>query len=317
MEDIVETEAFLKLSRTRLSTLLESDELGIDEFSLWLAVLKWGRAECKRQDRKSDSGEDLKAALGDVVNFIRFPTLTLEEIAAHVAPSNLLGQDALLDLFKFVSITDEKERSATSLPFSARARGGGLLVKESKILERKHKKDLLKLFGVGSGPGTTPGAKKQKLELLWRGSRDGFNASAFHTRCDGKGPTLTVIRAQNQVNIFGGFTADAWSGSGAYGQGKAWLFSLVNKFGKCIKVEAASSSNNMYNNSSYGPTFGAGHDMHVIGNMKSNSNYCNPSSYRNIPVGYDMVTIDNTLFAGSYNFTVEEIEVYKVTDYKY
>lgn len=111
------------------------------------AVLKWGKAECKRQEKKSDSGDDLKSALGDVVNLIRFPIMSLEEIAAHVAPrfacchlcavwpcmliivfacSNMLGQDALLELFKYVSITDEKERAATTLPFSAKPRGGAL-----------------------------------------------------------------------------------------------------------------------------------------------------------------------------------------------
>lgn len=31
------------------------------------------------------------------------------------------------------------------------------------------------------------------LKLLWRASRDGFDASEFHARCDGKGATLTVI----------------------------------------------------------------------------------------------------------------------------
>lgn len=76
------------------------------------------------------------------------------------------------------------------------------MTRESKILVRKHKKDLLKYFGVGTGqlasvrishclwtlpgcsfvdllvagPGTTPGAKKPKFTLLYRGSRDGFTA---------------------------------------------------------------------------------------------------------------------------------------------
>jgi len=317
MEEIAETDAFLKLSKSRLVTLLEDDELGIDEFQLWQAILKWGKAECKRTERKSDSGDDLKTVLGDLVNLIRFPTMSLEEIAAHVAPSNLLSQDALLDLFKYVSISDEKERSGVTLPFPAKPRGGGFLVKESKILERKHKKDVLKFFGVGSGPGTVQGQKKPKLELLYRGSRDGFAAANFHQKCDGKGPTWTVIKSQNQVNIFGGYTQDSWSGSGAYGQGRAWLFALTNKYGKPVRLEAGAASNNQYNNSSYGPTFGAGHDLHVNGSMKSMSNYCNPSSFRQISTGWESVTVDNTLLAGAYNFTVEELEVYSVKDYKF
>ena len=46
--------------------------------------------------------------------------------------------------------------------------------------------------------------------LLFRGSRDGFTASAFHSRCDNKGPTVTVVNSDG--NIFGGFTESAWEG---------------------------------------------------------------------------------------------------------
>ena len=48
--------------------------------------------------------------------------------------------------------------------------------------------------------------------LLFRASRDGFTASAFHSRCDNKGPTITVVNSDG--NIFGGFTENAWSGTG-------------------------------------------------------------------------------------------------------
>ena len=44
--------------------------------------------------------------------------------------------------------------------------------------------------------------------LLFRASRDGFTASAFHSRCDNKRPTITVV--ESDANIFGGFTENAW-----------------------------------------------------------------------------------------------------------
>jgi hypothetical protein len=43
------------------------------------------------------------------------------------------------------------------------------------------------------------------MELLWRGSRDGFKARTFHERCDGRENTLTLIRG-TKGNIFRGFT---------------------------------------------------------------------------------------------------------------
>ncbi len=52
-----------------------------------------------------------------------------------------------------------------------------------------------------------------------------------------------------------------------------------------------------------------GHDLHISGDMKSNSNYSNPHSYKTIAPGY-IGTFTNTTLAGSYNFSVEEIEVW-------
>ena len=46
--------------------------------------------------------------------------------------------------------------------------------------------------------------------LLFRASRDGFTASAFHSTCDNKGPTITVVKSG--ASIFGGFTENAWTG---------------------------------------------------------------------------------------------------------
>jgi hypothetical protein len=48
-----------------------------------------------------------------------------------------------------------------------------------------------------------------KFNLLWHGSRDGFGAADFHSRCDGHANTLTLI-CDTDGNIFGGFTPVRW-----------------------------------------------------------------------------------------------------------
>ena len=50
--------------------------------------------------------------------------------------------------------------------------------------------------------------------LLYRASRDGWAASNFHSCCDNKGPTVTVIKSGN--NIFGGYTDQSWTGGRSY-----------------------------------------------------------------------------------------------------
>lgn len=46
--------------------------------------------------------------------------------------------------------------------------------------------------------------KHEGIEILYQGSTDGFQAKIFHEKCDDKGPTLTIILANNR--IFGGYT---------------------------------------------------------------------------------------------------------------
>ena len=50
--------------------------------------------------------------------------------------------------------------------------------------------------------------------LLYRASWNGWAASCFHSCCDGKGPTVTVIKSGNY--IFGGYTEQAWEGRSCF-----------------------------------------------------------------------------------------------------
>lgn len=44
----------------------------------------------------------------------------------------------------------------------------------------------------------------------YRATEHGWDASAFHSRCDSKGPTVTLVRVNKF--IFGGFTDLDWGG---------------------------------------------------------------------------------------------------------
>ena len=50
--------------------------------------------------------------------------------------------------------------------------------------------------------------RQRRLRLLFRASQDGFMAETFHSKCDNKGPTITIV--QSGDNIFGGFTEESW-----------------------------------------------------------------------------------------------------------
>lgn len=92
---------------------------------------------------------------------------------------------------------------------------------QSKILTTPEQLNLLKKW-----------LKKEylNLKLLYRGSRDGFTGSSFHSRCNSKSETITLVKTQNTNKIFGGYFDKAWTTKeGWVVSSKVFLFSLTNK----------------------------------------------------------------------------------------
>ena len=52
-------------------------------------------------------------------------------------------------------------------------------------------------------------SESSKWKRCWRASVDGWAASTFHSGCNNKGPTVTIIRVGGKY-IFGGYTNLSW-----------------------------------------------------------------------------------------------------------
>ena len=73
-----------------------------------------------------------------------------------------------------------------------------------------------------------PRRNESDWKLCWRASRDGWDNSRFHSLCDEKGPTVTIVKVGKY--IFGGYTSLSWRKSA----GKYSSLSLrVKKFLDC------------------------------------------------------------------------------------
>jgi hypothetical protein len=149
----------------------------------------------------------------------------------------------------------------------------------------------------------------QTWNLIYRASRDGFEAANFHAKCDNKPNTLVVIKSTND-NIFGGYTEQKWSGYGFRNGFESFIFSLINLDNRPLKIKW-SQNYAIYCEKNHGPTFGGGYDL-FIGD-KSNTNITSYSglghSYIHPYYAYGSNEA-KTFLAGSFNFQVIEIEVY-------
>ena len=52
-------------------------------------------------------------------------------------------------------------------------------------------------------------SSRSRFVQCWHAQTDGWKASTFHSRCNGKGPTVTIIKVDDY--IFGGYTDVSWS----------------------------------------------------------------------------------------------------------
>lgn len=156
-------------------------------------------------------------------------------------------------------------------------------------------------------------------QLLYRASRDGYEASDFHRKVDGYQNTIVFIKS-TMGHVFGGSTNIAWdSTSGFKKDPEAFLFSLrrndpsFNLRTGPFRSVVTSSEYAIYCSPQTGPTFGGGHDI-----MISNAPHEDKQSYSNfgysyeLPKGLTMGTNQTmTYLAGEHHFKVSEIEVFQ------
>jgi hypothetical protein len=161
-----------------------------------------------------------------------------------------------------------------------------------------------------------------RFDLLYRGSRDGFDARAFHGRCDGRRRTLTVVETARHA-VFGGFAAVAWhsdGGSTADPSGTSFLFAVRGPRGepgdapprgppRVFSLRDSRSDHAIIGRADCGPVFGGGADLFIADN-------CNLEPFSSCAFfGWSYANDTGTegwwYLAGEPAFSVHEIEVFE------
>ena len=197
---------------------------------------------------------------------------------------------------------------------------------DSKILENEnnYKQILIKWLDQPN-----PNLKKDKverIELLYRGSRDGFRAKNFHDKCDKKGETLTIILSTDNF-IFGGYTEINWestSWNGKIGEencsrrdgiGNEFVYTLKNPHN--IQPSKYNMKKYWYNHSiccdiNLGPIFGC-NDIRIEDKCNEKKNRFTFHDFKPGEFCFDDTTgKKRLLFTGNDYFIVKEIEVFHV-----
>jgi len=155
--------------------------------------------------------------------------------------------------------------------------------------------------------------KIKRMELIYRGTRDGSSCNDFHNKCDNKGESIILIK-NDKDNIFGGYTSYPWGKDNKYHSAlDSFLFTLTNIYNiNPTKFPSKNDQKEVYHHSSYGPLFGGGHDLGIY------NNFLNKGGWSDFPYSYeDILGKGRSIFTGKDNnndnkFKIKEIEVFKV-----
>jgi len=165
------------------------------------------------------------------------------------------------------------------------------------------------------------GKEPFESRLLYLGSRDGFSASTFHSRCDNQSETFVIIRMKppsgvtwSQNPIIGGYSDKPWKSHSSgenISSDHSFLFSFFGTSSSYNTPQkyALTGKNNQYAihcYSSCGPIFGGGNDLDICDDCNTN-----PYNYIN-GINYPSYSPFNIGTSGQTSFLVDEIEVFAV-----
>lgn len=152
--------------------------------------------------------------------------------------------------------------------------------------------------------------------LLYRGSRDGMTPKAFHVACDGKGPTVTLIRSMNGYT-FGAYTAQPWQNCAGYVECEhTFLFSVEGPFCSALKFPLlpGQASIAIDCNPGSGPRFGEIPDLGLLCESELPDGEFDEWCVAGVGRTYEDVAGHGLkTFTGTRLFTPREVEVFSLT----
>ena len=105
---VIFSEDFINIDHDTLLALLSRDTLTISEAELFKAAKTWAEAECKRKILPP-LPENKRMILSSAINFIRFPTMTIQEFSDDAARSGILKSEETINIFLYFGSKDESK----------------------------------------------------------------------------------------------------------------------------------------------------------------------------------------------------------------
>ncbi|RHZ84342.1 hypothetical protein Glove_83g118 [Diversispora epigaea] len=263
---IFESEDFTSLQEAALISILEKDNLQLEEIKISDYVIKWGIVQNSTLPRNLEEWSEenfktLKTTLQQCLPLIRYFYISEKDIWEKLKPyRNILGIQLWDDLFQHRIFPNQPVKS---LVLPARIISNPELI--STIINDEHVAEISTwidrkstIYSLANVP--------YKLQLILRGSKDGFQPKTFWNMCNGHAGTIVITKVAGTDEILGGYNPLVWDNtktSNIYmGTNDSFIFSLKNGnirnsiLSRVINNRHALVYYDSNNQNTHGPRFG-------------------------------------------------------------
>ncbi|RHZ48302.1 hypothetical protein Glove_553g35 [Diversispora epigaea] len=255
---IFESNDFNTLPEAALVSLIQRDDLQLEESKIWDYVIQWGTAQIKTLPSNIDDWIDkdfqiLKHALQKCLPHIRYFQISSENIMEKVYPyQQILNKKLVTDILKY-SMAPGKPITSTIIPPRKKVEI------TSSIITNKHAADIATWIDkkrITYDADNNP----YYFNLILRGSRDGFDYKVFWKLCNLKTNLVVVVKVKDTDEILGGYNPICWNANAKiyYETNDSFIFSLKNgNIKNHILSRVKNASYAIHNDShNYGLNFG-------------------------------------------------------------
>ncbi|CAB4431911.1 unnamed protein product [Rhizophagus irregularis] len=276
------TDKILSLPAQILESLLKRDDLALNEIEVWNNLIRWAHAQqpTVNKDPSEWTKDELTLMERTLLRFIpliRFHDITSEEYYDKVVPyDDLLPKKLKNEILKFYLVPQAKQIG--SLPSRNVV---NTIDSDSVLINSQH----LALFaGWIDKKDISLIRIPYKFNLIFRASRDGNTAAAFHNKCNNKGATIIVIKIKGTNQIVGGYNPLDWEGHATYKNTQdsfIFIFNDYRNINTGIIGRVTDASRALICNLEWGPIFGSSYDIAMHPNNEWSST---PISYPNLNI---------------------------------
>ncbi|KAG9288259.1 hypothetical protein G9A89_021290 [Geosiphon pyriformis] len=303
---VFNSQDFTSLNENSLSSILNRDDLNIEESEIWEKIVEWGVAKLDNNvqmknvfDWTDENFNAFKESIERLLPLIRFFNISSVDFYHKVKPfARILPGTLYEDLLHHYLVPGSHQKSVDAQPLRSNV--------DSKLLQSHNIKQLDHWIQGKDENIPFENQLGNDFQLLLRGSRDGFTPADFHRLCDDKGATVSVIKVKRTGQVIGGYNPQSWHSRGERIDGKgSFVFSLGDGKAENAKLSKFVGSHGPYCGLNHGPQFSV--DIRVSGN-----------DFKNISGCYCEKTTDyeHAIMPGSekreVNFLSEEYEVFQI-----